>query len=865
MKLFIQTSILLLLGLSIPLLSGAGESLDPNFGNNGQLTTKFSIYDDIASAVTVQPDGKILVAGQSENGSDSDIAIARYLNDGSLDKSFNVNGQVTVAVGSGNDIGLALAIQEDGKILVAGTTDNGNDLDVAVIRLHADGLPDMDFDQDGQVVIPLPDSDDMAQSILLQKDEKIILAGTSEGKDTTQIFLARLNSNGSLDTKFGSRGLVTSTKADTDQKNSAALSAALQVDGRILLAGFSSTGAISRAALFSFLENGQVDKKFGNNGIALSGKEDINSLFYDLAILEDRKILAAGTTLGKSYRSILLAGFTHDGTADQTFADQGMLQTDLGIDSVAYSLAIAKDGSIYLAGSGSKNQDTDFILLHYSATGHALDTEAPTETKEAVEEEEEEETALNLSPLEVRDSMVQPQSYTLTDFSEYNDIARAVYIQKDGTIILVGSAENGTDSDFAVLRYSSEELARIRKAGGIHTPDGYYIVTTPTANVTRNSVTTGGYLAKDNSSATVDKRGVCYGITPAPGLKDFSDSESTPDDGTGTSNTITDVADFNPFKVNTLREGCTDDGDGDGEFRSDILDLTPDTTYYIRAYAQLTSSSGTLYNIYGNELQIKTKDACFIATAAYGDINNIQVTILRQFRDTFLRPSTLGRELISSYYHVSLPLADIISGNSFLQQITRVLLMPVTALSYLALHPLFALQLFAGLFIIATLMQFSRFFSANRKPDTANRAFRSSQGFTLIELLVVLVIIGILAGYVGPRIMGHPDDAKRTMAAAQMTALETALESYKLDNGAFPSTEQGLQALIEAPSVGKLPAKWRQGGYMKKGKVPKDPWGNEYIYLSPGTHTDFDIISYGADNESGGENADADVNNWEIE
>ena len=119
--------------------------------------------------------------------------------------------------------------------------------------------------------------------------------------------------------------------------------------------------------------------------------------------------------------------------------------------------------------------------------------------------------------------------------------------------------------------------------------------------------------------------------------------------------------------MNTLREGCTEDGDGDGEFRSDILDLTPDTTYYIRAYAQLISSSGTLYNIYGNELQIKTKDACFIATAAYGDINNIQVTILRQFRDTFLRPSTLGRELISSYYHVSLPLADIISGNSFVK------------------------------------------------------------------------------------------------------------------------------------------------------------------------------------------------------
>lgn len=140
-----------------------------------------------------------------------------------------------------------------------------------------------------------------------------------------------------------------------------------------------------------------------------------------------------------------------------------------------------------------------------------------------------------------------------------------------------------------------------------------------------------------------------------------------------------------------------------------------------------------------------------------------------------------------------------------------------------------------------------------------------AEGFTLIELLVVLVIIGILAGYVGPRIMGHPDDAKRTMAGAQIGSLETALESYRLDNGTYPSTEQGLQALIEAPTSGKVPIKWREGGYMKKRKVPTDPWGNAYVYLSPGTHSDFDIISYGADGESGGEGADADVNNWEIE
>jgi len=154
--------------------------------------------------------------------------------------------------------------------------------------------------------------------------------------------------------------------------------------------------------------------------------------------------------------------------------------------------------------------------------------------------------------------------------------------------------------------------------------------------------------------------------------------------------------------------------------------------------------------------------------------------------------------------------------------------------------------------------------NSSSKPGQ-NNPFRSTQGFTLIELLVVLIIIGILAGYVGPKIMGHPEEAKRTMAAVQITSLETALESYKLDNGFYPSTEQGLQALVEAPSSGRLPAKWRAGGYLTKRKVPQDPWGNDYIYLSPGSHGDFDIISYGGDGQAGGEGDDQDVTNWTLE
>lgn len=143
--------------------------------------------------------------------------------------------------------------------------------------------------------------------------------------------------------------------------------------------------------------------------------------------------------------------------------------------------------------------------------------------------------------------------------------------------------------------------------------------------------------------------------------------------------------------------------------------------------------------------------------------------------------------------------------------------------------------------------------------------FQNEKGFTLIELLVVLVIIGILAGYIGPKIMGHPEEAKRTKTAMLIGSIETALKMYKLDNGVYPSTEQGLQALIEAPSTGKLAPKWRKGGYLEKGRVPRDPWGNQFVYLSPGTHDDYDLSSYGLDGEAGGEDDSADINSWELE
>ena len=139
------------------------------------------------------------------------------------------------------------------------------------------------------------------------------------------------------------------------------------------------------------------------------------------------------------------------------------------------------------------------------------------------------------------------------------------------------------------------------------------------------------------------------------------------------------------------------------------------------------------------------------------------------------------------------------------------------------------------------------------------------RGFTLIELMVVIVILGILAGLIIPRIMGRPEEAKQLKAKMQIESLETALKLYKLDNGMYPDTEQGLQALIEQPETGIIPKNWRKQGYLEKGRLPKDPWGNEFVYLCPGAHGDYDIISYGADGVPDGEDKNRDINSWEIE
>lgn len=147
---------------------------------------------------------------------------------------------------------------------------------------------------------------------------------------------------------------------------------------------------------------------------------------------------------------------------------------------------------------------------------------------------------------------------------------------------------------------------------------------------------------------------------------------------------------------------------------------------------------------------------------------------------------------------------------------------------------------------------------------SGKEAASRQSGFSLIEMMVVIIIIGILAAIVAPRLMKRADEARVTEAKLQIKNFETALRMFKADNGFYPSTEQGLAALVSPPDTGQIPENYRPGGYLEKRSLPVDPWGSSYIYISPGSQGEYDIISFGADGQPDGDKYNEDIINWDI-
>jgi uncharacterized delta-60 repeat protein len=224
-------------------------SLDTSFDSGGKVTTDFGGGNDRAYSVAIQSDGKIVAAGYSSNGSNNDFALARYNTDGTLDTNFDSGGKVTTDFGGGNDYAFSVAIQSDGKIVAAGRGSNGGD-DFALVRYNTDGTLDTNFDSGGKVTTDFGGDDDQAYSVAIQSDGKIVVAGLSYTGSNNGFALVRYNTDGTLDTSFDSDGKVTTAIGGTNDR---AYSVAIQSDGKIVAAGYSYSGISQDFALVRYL------------------------------------------------------------------------------------------------------------------------------------------------------------------------------------------------------------------------------------------------------------------------------------------------------------------------------------------------------------------------------------------------------------------------------------------------------------------------------------------------------------------------------------------------------------------------------------------------------------------------------------
>jgi uncharacterized delta-60 repeat protein len=410
---------LILLGpLNTRTYSQAPGNLDLTFDTDGMVTTDFAGGDDYANSVTMQPDGKILVAGYINNSPLGDFALARYNPDGSLDISFDIDGMVTTDFSSSPDKASAVVLQSDGKIILAGFNNSGSTSDFALVRYNSNGSLDTTFDNDGKVTTDFGNGD-FAYAVIIQPDTKILVGGY-----TTSLFndfaLARYNYDGSLDTTFDIDGKLT-TDFSNSQDECVAL--ALQADGKILAAGRYHNGMTLDYAMTRYNPDGTLDSSFNFDGKLTTDFGFVPDFGNSIAIQSDGKILFAGFSNGTGL-DFSMARYTTAGSLDPTFDSDGRVLTDFAANNdECWSIAIQADGKILLGGR-SIDSTYDFSLARYNLDG-SLDNTFDT------------------------DGLVT------TDFAGSADWGASLFIQPDYRIILAGRSSNPSNTDFAIARYIS--------------------------------------------------------------------------------------------------------------------------------------------------------------------------------------------------------------------------------------------------------------------------------------------------------------------------------------------------------------------------------------------------------------------------
>jgi len=520
----------LLLTVSVRLANAQSGAPDPTFATGGIATTPVGTGDDFGHAIAIQDDDRVVVAGCSVSaGTGDDFAVVRYDLDGELDTSFGGGtGKVVIPVGSGGDCALAVAIQLDQKIVLAGYSRAGTDDDFAVVRLLPNGDLDPTFDGDGVAITPVTTVHDQAAAIATYADGRILAGGWADTGPNKDLALVRYKGNGSLDSSFDGDGVRTQAISTGDDTIA---SIALSGDGKILIGGTSGTASAGDMLVARFGSAGALDASFAGGAgyvrIHFGTGQDTGGA---IARQVDGAILIAGNAKVGSVTHFGVARITSTGSLDPTFGGgDGIVTTAIQTSSAARAIAIHKGGRFVVAGSTRLNAGAeDFAVARYDSSGDL-------------------------------DTFFSDDGIVITPIGTSVDEANAVAIQSDRKIVAAGSMRISNDDNLAVVRYLLDDCGNGDVDPGEACDGGSAI---------------GGDCC--SSACTVESRGtVCRPAVDECDVADVCDGVSgtcgadeivPDDDADGYCNTF-DIcpADYDPGQEDT-------DGDGPG----DACDICPD-------------------------------------------------------------------------------------------------------------------------------------------------------------------------------------------------------------------------------------------------------------------------------------------------
>ncbi|MFZ0454592.1 MAG: choice-of-anchor D domain-containing protein [Ignavibacteriaceae bacterium] len=397
-------------------------SFNNSFGIDGKVTTDLGNAADIANSAVIQDDGKILLAGYTSGPSFTNVAIARYNVDGSLDTSFDKDGKVITNFGLRSSAN-AIAMLPNNKIVAVGNymTSEMND-DFLISEYNQDGSPDATFQNKGSLTLDIAGKDDFANAVAVQSNGKILVAGYTRGTSNADFALLRLNTDGSLDMSFNNNGIRTTDLGLDD----IGMSVMVQKDGKIIIAGYSFNGVNNDFAMVRFNSDGTYDNTFGDQGKVKTDIQNSNDLQSSAVLQSDGKIILAGRSTTMEGGVVLtMIRYNTNGTLDSTFNSNGKVTTNWDAPyGYPSSIVIQTDGKIDLLSNTHTGKDVDFAIVRYNSNG-------------------------------TLDRTFGIDGVSTIDFGNSDDVGLSILLQKDGKLIAAGYAANSYTSNFAVLRYNS--------------------------------------------------------------------------------------------------------------------------------------------------------------------------------------------------------------------------------------------------------------------------------------------------------------------------------------------------------------------------------------------------------------------------